>query len=199
MRRKEQLEFCKVCTNQKFDSHKGIICGLTNDRATFEVSCDDFNEDMELATVHAQRKEDEAWYNQNATAQTRFVNYLLDFIFIMICNVLVGVILGIALALLAPDALTIFDDDDNLIFNFISFGVFFSYYAVLEGLAGRTIGKVITKTIVVTEDGKKPEFSTILLRSLCRFIPFEAFSFLGDGKGWHDKLSKTRVVYMPKN
>lgn len=51
-------------------------------------------------------------------------------------------------------------------------------------LKGKTIGKYITKTIVVMEDGSKPKASDIVLRSLCRLIPFDAFSFLGtEGKG----------------
>ncbi len=45
MTRKEQLEFCSVCTNRIFDPKQGIICGLTNQIATFQESCDDFNRD----------------------------------------------------------------------------------------------------------------------------------------------------------
>ena len=53
--------------------------------------------------------------------------------------------------------------------------------------------------VVVLEDGTKPTTSDIVIRSLCRFIPFEAFSFLGDeGRGWHDSLSDTYVVDVEK-
>jgi len=35
----------------------------------------------------------------------------------------------------------------------------------------------------------------IVIRSLCRFIPLEAFSFLfNDGSGWHDTISSTKVI-----
>ena len=69
------------------------------------------------------------------------------------------------------------------------------YYTTLEYTTGRTIAKHITKTKVVDENGKKPNFQAILIRSLCRFIPFEPLSFLGEDKrGWHDKLSKTKVI-----
>jgi hypothetical protein len=41
----------------------------------------------------------------------------------------------------------------------------------------------------------RPPFGTMVLRSLCRLIPFEPFSFLGsDARGWHDSITKTRVV-----
>jgi len=69
------------------------------------------------------------------------------------------------------------------------------YCLIAESLTNRTIGKIFTKTIVVTEYGEKPSFRAILIRSLCRCVPFEEFSFLGsDQSGWHDKWSKTRVV-----
>jgi len=35
----------------------------------------------------------------------------------------------------------------------------------------------------------------IAQRTLCRLIPFDALSFLfNDSVGWHDTLSKTRIV-----
>jgi uncharacterized RDD family membrane protein YckC len=69
------------------------------------------------------------------------------------------------------------------------------YYIVMEGTLGRTVGKYLTNSTVVDEDGYKPSFVKILIRSICRLIPLEALSFLvSDAVGWHDKLSKTRVV-----
>ena len=43
---------------------------------------------------------------------------------------------------------------------------------------------------------KELKFNDILVRTFCRYIPFEAFTFLGNKSpiGWHDKLSKTIVV-----
>ena len=72
---------------------------------------------------------------------------------------------------------------------------FFVYYVVLEYFLGRTPAKFLTQTRVVTIYGMKPNFMTIVGRTLCRLIPFEQFSFLGDDPiGWHDKFSNTRVV-----
>lgn len=69
------------------------------------------------------------------------------------------------------------------------------YYLVLEGLTGRTIGKLITRTKVVDGNGMKPVFSKILIRTAVRFIPLEWFShFNEDCQGWHDKFSKTMVI-----
>jgi len=34
--REAQLEFCKICKNQRFDFNQGLICGLTDKPANFE-------------------------------------------------------------------------------------------------------------------------------------------------------------------
>jgi uncharacterized RDD family membrane protein YckC len=69
------------------------------------------------------------------------------------------------------------------------------YYNFFEILCARTIGKFITQTIVVNLNGERPNHETILIRSLCRMIPFNALSFLGIiPRGWHDSISKTYVV-----
>ena len=73
--------------------------------------------------------------------------------------------------------------------------VYLIYYVAMEGILGRTVGKYLTNSSVVDADGYRPSFIQILIRSISRLIPLEALSFLaGDAVGWHDKLSKTRVV-----
>ena len=67
------------------------------------------------------------------------------------------------------------------------------YYMFFEGIWGRSPGKWIFGTAVVNEDGLKPSFGAIALRTICRFIPFEPFSFFGE-RGWHDKISNTYVI-----
>jgi uncharacterized RDD family membrane protein YckC len=73
-------------------------------------------------------------------------------------------------------------------------GTRLGYYFLMEALFGKTLGKFITRTHVVNMDGEKPSFGTILGRTFCRLIPFEAFSFLSGRPGWHDTISGTRVV-----
>ena len=69
------------------------------------------------------------------------------------------------------------------------------YYILSEYFWGKTPAKFITKTSVVNLYGEKPTFINIVGRTLCRYIPFEAFSFLGSrAVGWHDSISRTRVV-----
>ena len=70
-----------------------------------------------------------------------------------------------------------------------------SYYLLFEGVWGKTPAKFLTKTKVITKEGHKPSLGNIFVRTLCRFIPFDAFSFLSSNPvGWHDSLPKTLVV-----
>ncbi len=59
---------------------------------------------------------------------------------------------------------------------------------------GRTVGKYITGSKVISTDGTQPTFQDYFIRNISRFVPFDAFSFLGEGNGWHDSWSDTRVV-----
>ena len=79
-----------------------------------------------------------------------------------------------------------------LVFLFVLVNI--GYYVVLEASTGRTVGKLVAGTKVIDLEGKIPSFSQILLRTLCRYIPFEPLSVLFGERGWHDTLSKTRVV-----
>ena len=74
-----------------------------------------------------------------------------------------------------------------------------SYYIFLETIFGRTIGKFITQTRVIRQDGANPTIIDIFVRTVLRFIPLEAISFFRSQIGWHDYLSGTIVVFEKKN
>ncbi len=46
--REHQLSYCEICTKKSFSPRKGIICGITQEVATFNDTCDDFEEDAIL-------------------------------------------------------------------------------------------------------------------------------------------------------
>jgi hypothetical protein len=78
--------------------------------------------------------------------------------------------------------------------------VFFPIDKILEGrhpseeaLLGITPAKLLTGTQVTDEFGNKPRFGNIVGRTLSRFIPFDALSFLF-ARGWHDSISDTYVL-----
>lgn len=195
MTRGEQLVFCKVCKNQKFDINQGVICGLTNAPADFQESCEYYDEDTQLVFKEDLYKIEKELLTRQAGLEKRFANFLLDMIFMVFIGVVFGFLLGIVLAIFSPDSLSYFETDSFLIDYLFNFLVGMFYYTLFESITGQTPAKYITKTRVVTDKGEKPDFNTIIMRSLCRYIPFEPFSFLGsDNKGWHDTISKTQVI-----
>jgi hypothetical protein len=67
------------------------------------------------------------------------------------------------------------------------------YYFTLETIFMRTPGKIASRSYVMIPQGKN-RIWVILLRTVCRLIPLDAFSFLGEKEGWHDSLSNTKVI-----
>jgi uncharacterized RDD family membrane protein YckC len=126
---------------------------------------------------------------------TRFLNYIIDLVSFFIVLIVIGIVLGIMTNLFGMTGLGIWIDNlGDFGWNIIAIIVSVIYYTVMEGLFGRSIGKFITGSVVVDENGQKPSFGTIFKRSLCRYIPFDAFTFLGGARGWHDSISDTYVV-----
>lgn len=187
MQREDQLKFCKVCTKQKFDINSGIVCGLTNEPAAFEESCESFQVDPKLKAQNDLRAIEKETVDKIAGKGKRLMNFLVDYLF-------TAAISGIVLIYLIPRSWMLEQETDFVLY-FILILIHVMYYTILEYLTGRTLAKFLTKTKVLRDNGLKADFETILLRTVCRYIPFEPFSFLGSaGRGWHDKLSKTIVV-----
>ena len=46
-----QLNFCKKCLNKKLSLQTGIVCGLTNQKPTFEKECLEFKLDEDYVEV----------------------------------------------------------------------------------------------------------------------------------------------------
>jgi uncharacterized RDD family membrane protein YckC len=67
------------------------------------------------------------------------------------------------------------------------------YYIFFEMIFGITPAKYLTATRVANEFGNKPNFGTLIGRTLSRLIPFDAVSFLFT-RGWHDSISDTYVL-----
>lgn len=126
-----------------------------------------------------------------ASTGKRFLNFLIDTItaYALIFMISFGIAV---LAEFVPGAMALLEGVVGFI---VIYGSFFAYFAVLEAMIGRTLGKLLTNTLVLNLRDEKPTLGQILGRSAARFIPFEPFSFLGSsGSGWHDALPKTKVV-----
>jgi uncharacterized RDD family membrane protein YckC len=70
------------------------------------------------------------------------------------------------------------------------------YYTICEkAFNGKTLGKMISGTKVIRDDGAPLTWKDAILRSLSRVVPFEPFSvFASDRRMWHDSWTKTTVV-----
>ena len=128
----------------------------------------------------------------------RFINYLVDRVLMTTGSFCVGIMLGLLVGATDPERRVVDDGMLEALGFIVGLLFVYCYFVFFEAVFQRSPGKFLTGTKVVNESGGKPTFGQILGRSLCRFIPFEAFSFLfGDSSrvvGWHDKFSGTLVV-----
>lgn len=122
---------------------------------------------------------------------TRFLNYALDCFFL-------AIVASVCINFFAPEMMPKnFGDVSSGMFISLLYPLQFVYYFIGEYFFGKTLAKLFTKTYVTNEFGEKPGFVAVLIRTLCRYIPFEYLSFLWSPVGWHDRLSKTYVVRAP--
>ncbi|MFT5822929.1 MAG: putative RDD family membrane protein YckC [Crocinitomix sp.] len=117
-----------------------------------------------------------------ANQARRFGNLAIDFIVISILHIFVSAVFDLF-------------HSGNLIDTIQLICISLTYYTLCEFFMGKTIGKLFTKTKVVTEKGLRPDFAQCVQRSLSRLMVIEVFSYIPEYPiGWHDKWSRTRVV-----
>jgi uncharacterized RDD family membrane protein YckC len=123
-----------------------------------------------------------------ASRGRRLANSLLDSVGYVVVSMALGFIGAVVNLTFNVDVL-------GFLGPLFGIGVLLIYYIVSEALFGRTLGKLVTGTRVVAESGGPAKLWQVVLRTLYRFVPFEALSFLSKRRpGWHDRWSKTRVV-----
>src|SRR6478609_8566214 len=125
-----------------------------------------------------------------ATVGQRFLNYIIDLIsFYLLFIGLTAAITVISGNMNFANAL---GEMNPILDRLMTLVLFATYVGIVEGVTGgKTLGKLITSTRAVYEDGTRIEFSTGFLRGLSRAVPFEAFSAFG-GHPWHDRWTDTR-------
>lgn len=125
--------------------------------------------------------------NNTVKSRIRFVNFAIDFIVVFILYVMIEPVFEALLPLTSRAELSIFRIGSLIIFIAL-------YYIPFEYKTQKTLGKIITKTKVVTLEGNKPELIDIVSRTFCRLIPFDRFSFFYSRNGFHDAISRTKVI-----
>lgn len=127
-----------------------------------------------------------------ATKERRLMNYVLDLIIFL----LLGLAYRYLRFIFSDTALLDFKKEMFTVRPILSIPIAIVYYSFFESITGRTPAKYVTKTKVVNVNGEKPSFKSIVLKSACRFIPLNPFTFIFLDVGLHDKISKTRVVHI---
>ncbi|MFT4678937.1 MAG: putative RDD family membrane protein YckC [Flavobacteriales bacterium] len=122
-----------------------------------------------------------------ASLEKRLINYILDSIF---CGITF---------MLCVFALAMVDVFETLVGGLIVLLLFLGYplyyFATETLLSGKSLAKYITGTRAVDLNGIPAGRKEIAIRSLCRMVPFERFSFLFNfERGWHDRWSNTMVI-----
>lgn len=105
--------------------------------------------------------------------EKRLLNFFID---LTICSVISVLFFG--------GILSIFENENRILFgkliqesDFPIAFIFLAYYFTMELMAGKTIGKYITKTKVVGWGGKKPTMKQIFIRTITRLLLIEVISF----------------------
>lgn len=129
----------------------------------------------------------------------RLLNLIIDIAAVYVIFLLLGLFAGILAAFGFEGFLNWFVTIDGFTDRVLTTLVMVLYLFVMEVTTQRSLGKFITGTIVVAEDGSKPEARKIMVRALCRIIGLEAFTFLKEKpRGWHDGAADTYVVDVKK-
>jgi uncharacterized RDD family membrane protein YckC len=130
----------------------------------------------------------------------RFINHLLDkiavFFFAFVYTCILVFVSTIILNLAFKHVHISIRPYIRILFYTVYFLTHFVYYILFEFKTGKTIAKFFTKTRVFSVDNSPLTYKKVFIRTLCRLIPFNllSFFFLNDHKGWHDTISKTKVL-----
>ena len=126
----------------------------------------------------------------------RFLNFIIDYVSIILLTMLFFGFIAIVIVIINPESDIIYQlENINPLIDRVITAFFYVLLIFLSEFLtkGRSLGKFITGTKVVMIDGSTPTTKDYFMRSICRIIPFDVLTFLGEN-GWHDKISNTTIV-----
>ncbi len=185
MSKRTDEELIKIVTIQKDDYNPDAVKAAELEIEKRKIDIQNFEKIKEKLTVD--KKQIEKVDTNVVNSGIRFLNFLIDFIVIMILALIIGFIIGLFVHPTDQELI-------QIIGYILILGTFIGYYAIMEIKFQKTLGKFVTKTKVVKMDGEKPENGDIITRTFCRLIPFDRISFIFTKNGFHDFLSKTKVI-----
>lgn len=136
--------------------------------------------------------------DNRASKGIRFLNFIIDRIVIYVLFFLFGAfsmlmyeVFNVEFFINITDKLASANKLQDILITTLTYLL---YIFLMEYFTkGRTIGKYITGTKVMSLDGSNPTFQEYLIRTVSRVVPFDGLSFFGEN-GWHDTWSDTRVI-----
>ncbi|SEW43729.1 RDD family protein [Chitinophaga arvensicola] len=152
---------------------------------------------MESQTIQESIFADEANLEMASRGQ-RFANYLIDlFTFYVVAIILFGAYFVLFPGSYSESA----SPGASYVQNLVSLVLYGLYMGTIEAVfKGKTLGKMITGTKAVNEDGSEITAGTAFLRGLSRAVPFSVFSALGAWcHPWHDRWTNTYVIDVKKS
>lgn len=182
------LYTCEKCTGNSYEQFsqtqvRCLNCGCVSELDTGYRVIPQF-EKTEIAAVSELDKKP---VYINASFGKRITNYLIDIIFISIFIYFIGNIFQLEIYN-SKGELT----DMGMVLLVVIIPV---YYLLMEYSFGKTLGKMVTRTKVISMNGNKLTFFQCAIRALTRLLPLEQFSGLFfNGIFWHDSIPKTLVV-----
>jgi uncharacterized membrane protein len=114
----ERIAVCKTCKNQSFNSQKGIVCGLTNEKANFSTECADYVADQEKIEKEAKQ---EKLNLERAEQANKGKQVLMKLFFCYLLLLVLGLIVDL---FISPSA----NIGQFLIRETLTFGLFFAIY-----------------------------------------------------------------------
>lgn len=149
--------------------------------------------------IEEKKTKDKEFESSIVSSGTRLIHTVVDSICLFILIFFLSFILGL-FSFIFGDYLNI---NDQLTIGLLEFSTillaFFLYFVYMEFKFQKTVGKFITKTKVIMNDGRKPELNEVFIRTACRLIPLDNFSFIFTKNGFHDRLSNSTVIKDLKN
>ena len=133
-----------------------------------------------------------------ASTGQRFLNFIIDNLLMNYgLSYLTGYAVGIVIVEFFPDMVIGIQEKNSSLYVLICLIAivnYLFYYTLCEKIFnGYTLGKLITGTRAIRDDGTTLTFKNAFMRSLIRLVPFEMFSGFKI-RPWHDEWSQTMVI-----
>jgi uncharacterized RDD family membrane protein YckC len=135
-----------------------------------------------------------------ATKEQRCINFIIDNLVMRFSLAYAtGILFHYVIQSAFPDfAKILFAEDSILALLVATYMISRVNYAIYYSLSekyfnGYTLGKLVTGTRAIREDGDELTWKNAIHRSFSRFLPFEFLSGFG-AKPWHDSWTGTTVI-----